>query len=364
MGVGEPNGRRVLGDLTTLESDPVPNESRCCVRLMAGVSREPNGLEDEPKEAGRAAGLGTAAGFENPLVRSSRRLESGLPKLLRAVLPNSVTLLTPAAAVFFAVSLALVASELAPELIDFFRSPKVLAVVSAVALKPGSGLLICILVRAAAAVSVAAPRPCLPTVGKNPPFCASRSGGLGRGGSFVFAVKLLDPKLPPKLGGVFLTAGSTSGRRVTGLIGGAGGLGRAEKLSLLPAEKPDVTEATLSLTDAVVADAAFLTDAAVDEAAFFTEAAVDEAMFFAPPRKSSRPFLVLSPTALTVSPTRALTLSTTPTWPRCSSATCFLVVTDWMTANVPSATNTPTARKRPISDFEINGVGSSSWSMS
>ena len=110
MGVGEPKGRRVLGDLTTLESDPVPNESRCCVRLMAGVSREPNGLEDEPKEAGRAAGLGTAAGFENPLVRSSRRLESGLPKLLRAVLPNSVTLLTPAAAVLFAVSLALVTS--------------------------------------------------------------------------------------------------------------------------------------------------------------------------------------------------------------------------------------------------------------
>jgi len=136
-----------------------------------------------------------------------------------------------------------------------------------------------------------------------------------------------------------LTTGSTSGLRVIGLGSGVVVLGRDEKLSLLPMEKPEVTEATLFLTDAVVDDAAFLTEAAVDDAAFLTELAVDAATLLAPPRKSSRPFLVLPPTALTVSPTLALTAPTAPTllttpmgaWPTWSSGRSFLELTDWMT---------------------------------
>ena len=133
---------------------------------MAGVLRLPNELEDEPA----AGGLGAEAGFENPLVRCSRRLESGLPKVLRAALPNSLTLLMLAEAVFFAASLAWPISELVPELIDFFRSPKLLVAVSAAALNPGSGVRSCVLLRAAAAVSFTAPNPSFPTVGKKPPF--------------------------------------------------------------------------------------------------------------------------------------------------------------------------------------------------
>ena len=102
---------------------------------MVGLSRRPLGRDDEPKLVELAAGLGEEEGLENAfaLLRSWSRLDSGLRRLLLAALPNSVTLLMPAVAVCFAASLALVDSELTPELIDFFRSPKLLAAVSAVA---------------------------------------------------------------------------------------------------------------------------------------------------------------------------------------------------------------------------------------